>query len=144
MQYNLALALYQLNRFEEASAPLAHALKRWPDLFQLQALYGAVLLKLNQALPAYQALNQAHQLNPQDSGTADLLYTAALALARKNQEASQYTESLRYLEEAAKLRPQEPTPHRLMAEIYAATGNPQKASNEQEKANRLGQNSPAQ
>src|SRR5208282_2906256 len=46
MQYNLALAYYQLNRFDDARAPLSTAVARWPDIFQLAALYGAVLSKL--------------------------------------------------------------------------------------------------
>ena len=142
MQYNLALALYQLNRFEEARLPLAAAVNRWPDLFQLQALYGAVSLKLGEEDAAYQALRRAHQLNPQDSGTTDLLYNAALALARKHQQGRQYPESLRYLEEAANLRPQEPSPHHLMAEIYGLIGRPDRASTEQQKANQLAQSAP--
>ena len=48
MQYNLALTYYQLNQFEQARGPLANSLKRWPDLFQLNALYGAVLAKLGE------------------------------------------------------------------------------------------------
>jgi protein O-GlcNAc transferase len=143
MQYNLALALYQLNRFAEARAPLAEAINRWPDLFQLQALYGAVLLKLGEENAAYRALGHAHQLNPQDSGTADLFYNATVALARKHQQARQFSESLRYLEEAAKLRPQEPVPHRLMAEIYGLTGRPDRASREEQKANQLTRIAPA-
>src|SRR5437899_11086421 len=38
MQYNLALAYFQLNRSEEPSTALASALQRWTDLFQLNAL----------------------------------------------------------------------------------------------------------
>src|SRR5208337_3743659 len=79
MQYNLALAYYQLNQFEQARAPLAKTIQRWPDLFQLNALYGAVLLKLGENLPAYQALHHAQQLNPQDSGTSEQLYKVTLA-----------------------------------------------------------------
>ncbi len=78
MQYNLALAYYQLNQFEQARPPLATALQRWPDLFQLNALYGAVLMKLGEDTPAYQALHHAHQLNPQDSSTSDMLYIDGL------------------------------------------------------------------
>ena len=137
MQYNLAFAYYHMNRFEEARAPLAHVLKRWPDLFQLNALYGAVLLKLGEELPAYQALHHAHQLNPQDSGTADLLYITTLSLARKSQGARVYADSLHYFEEAAELRPQEPEPHRSMAEIYKLLGRPAQASGEQKEADRL-------
>ena len=147
MQYNLALAYYQLSQFEAARAPLARTLERWPDLFQLNALYGAVLTKLGEDLPAYQALHHAHQLNPQDTGTADLLYITALNLAKKsldekslapkNQRAEQYSDSIRYLEEATKLRPQEPEPHHRLAEIYSATGRPTQAKAEQQEADRL-------
>jgi tetratricopeptide (TPR) repeat protein len=137
MQYNLALAYFQLNRFEEARAPLANALQRWPDLFQLNALYGAVLSKLGEDLAAYQMLRHAHQLNTEDSGTADLLYSTTIELARKNQGARRYSDSFRYFEEAAKLRPQDPEPHRGMAEIYRLTGRPTQATAEQEEADRL-------
>src|SRR6266576_1076566 len=137
MQYNLALAYFQLNRFEEARAPLANALQRWPDLFQLNALYGAVLSKLGKDLAAYQTLRHAHQLNVEDSGTADLLYSATLELARKSQGGRRYSDSFRYFEEAAKLRPQEPEPHRGMAELYRLTRRPAQATVEREEADRL-------
>jgi len=137
MQYNLALAYYHLNQFEQARSPLATALQRWPDLFQLNALYGAVLMKLGEDAPAYQALHHAHQLNPQDSSTSDLLYITAFGLAQKSQAAKQYSDSLRYLEEAARLRPHEAEPHRRMAEIYTLTGRPAEATAEQRKADRL-------
>jgi len=150
MQYNLALAYYQLNQFEAARAPLADTLKRWPDLFQLNALYGAVLAKLGEDLSAYQALDHAYQLNPQDSGTTDLLYITALNLAKKNleqnrvalksQSARLYSDSLRWLLEAAKLRPQEPEPHRRLAEIYTLTRRPAQAKAEQQEADRLTKN----
>jgi len=38
MQYNLAFAYFQLGQFEAARAPLELALKRWPDLFPLNAV----------------------------------------------------------------------------------------------------------
>jgi Flp pilus assembly protein TadD len=137
MQYNLALTYYQLNRFEEARAPLGRIIERWPDLFQLHALYGAVLLKLGEDVAAYQALHHAEQLNPQDPGTTDLLYKISLVLARKDQSARQYPNSLQYLEEAIKLRPQEPEPHRRLVEIYTLTGHPDQAAAEQREADRL-------
>jgi tetratricopeptide (TPR) repeat protein len=137
MQYNLALTYYQLNRFEEARRPLANTIQRWPDLFQLNALYGAVLSKLGEDLAAYQALRHAHQLNPQESSTMDLLYIATLGLARKSQAARQYSDSLRYFGEAEKLHPQDLEPHRRMAEIYTLTGRPAEAMAEKRKAERL-------
>jgi Flp pilus assembly protein TadD len=140
MQYNLALTYYQLNQFEQAREPLANSLKRWPDLFQLNALYGAVLVKLGMDLPAYQALHHAHELNPQDPETANLLYALTFGLGQKSKSAARYSESLRYLEEASSLRPQEPEPHRLMAEIYTLTNRPEQAGAELKKADRLSSN----
>jgi tetratricopeptide (TPR) repeat protein len=137
MQYNLALTYYQLSRFEDARRPLANTIQRWPDLFQLNALYGAVLSKLGEDLAAYQALRHAHQLNPQESGTVDLLYIATLGLARKSQAAGQYSDSLRYFVEAEKLHPQDPEPHGRMAEIYTLTGRPAEAMAEKRNAERL-------
>ncbi len=147
MQYNLALTYYQMNQFEQARVPLANSLERWPDLFQLNALYGAVLLKLGEDLPAYEVLRHAHQLNPQDSATVDLLYMTTLSLGQKSlgqknggqktQLAHQYSDALRYFEEAAKLRPQEPAPHQGMAEIYTLTGHSTQATAEQQEADRL-------
>ena len=137
MQYNLALVYFQLGRFEEARTPLATALARWPDIFQLNALNGAVLEKLGEEAPAYEALRRAHELNRQDAATSDLLYLTTLSLARKAHQAGKNAEALRYLEEIAKLKPQEPEPHRSMAEIYKATGRPALAAKEQERAQRL-------
>jgi tetratricopeptide (TPR) repeat protein len=137
MQYNLALVYYQLNQFSQARAPLSKALERWPDLFQVNSLYGAVLLKLGEDVPAYQALQHARQLNPQDPGTTDLLYQSTLVLARKAQSARQYSNSLRYLQEAVKLHPEEPEPHRSLAEIYSATDHPAEATAERERADSL-------
>ncbi|MGA9813356.1 MAG: tetratricopeptide repeat protein [Terriglobales bacterium] len=137
MQYNLALTYYRLNQFEPARQALANSVQRWPDLFQLASLYGAILAKLGQDLPAYQALQHAHQLNPQDVDTANLLYATTFGLAQKSKSAGQFAESLRYLEEASSLRPQEAEPHRRMAEIYSLTSRPAQAAEEKQKADRL-------
>jgi Flp pilus assembly protein TadD len=142
MQYNLALVYYQLNRFEEARAPLSSALQRWPDLFQLNALYGAVLLKLGELGSAHAALRRAHQLNMQDSGTENLLYLNTLDLAHQSEAARQYADALRYFGEAAKLRPHEPEPHRRIAEVYRLTGREAEAVAEQQQAERLTSNVP--
>jgi Flp pilus assembly protein TadD len=137
MQYNLALTYYQLNQFEQARGPLANSLQRWPDLFQLNSLYGAVLLKLGENLQAYQALHHAHELNPQEPETTNWLYAITLDLSQESKSALRYSDSLRYLEEASSLRPQEPEPHRRMAEIYTLTSHPAQARAEHEKADRL-------
>ena len=137
MQYNLALAYFQLNRFEDARTPLAGALKRWPDLFQLNALYGAVLFKLGENVEAYRALEHSHQLNPDDAITRDMLYDTTMRLAETDQQSKHYQEALRYLTEASKLRPQEPEPHRRMAQVYKLTARNNEAAAAQQEADRL-------
>jgi len=137
MQFNLALTYFQLNQFEEARKPLEPAIKRWPDLFQINMLYGAVLMKVGEFQPAYETLRHAHDLNPQDAETAEMLYATTLDLARKNQDAHQYPDALRYLQEASSMRPDDPTPHRRMAEIYTLTGHPDDAKVQQEMADKL-------
>jgi tetratricopeptide (TPR) repeat protein len=137
MQYNLALAYYQLSQFEQARAALSKAVTNWPDLFQLAALYGVVLSRLGEDLPAYQALQRAHELNRNDSATGDQLYLTTLALARKALSARQYPEAFRYFQEAARLKPQEPAPHRGLADIYNVTGHSAQATAEQQEAERL-------
>jgi predicted Zn-dependent protease len=137
MQFNLALTYFQLNQFEEARKPLEPAMKRWPDLYQINMLYGAVLMKLGDLQPAREALRHAHDLNPQDPGTAEMLYATTLDLARKTQDTHQYPDALRYLQEASSMRPDDPIPHRRMAEIYTLTGRPDDAKAQQEMADKL-------
>jgi len=137
MQYNLALAYFQLNRLEDAKAVLKEPVSRWPDVFQLNALYGTVLAKLGEDLPAYAALRHAHELNGQDTATSDLLFLSILKLGYKSGADGKFEESLRYFQEAAKMRPQEPEPHRGLAAVYEQTGKHPQAVAEQAEAERL-------
>jgi len=136
MQYNLAFTYYRMQRFDDARAPLEKALQRWPDLFPLKSLYGAVMLALGDDAAAYQSLRGAHAINPQEARTAELLFRTTLALARRHQAAKQYPEALRYFEEAVKLRADDPEPHRGLAEIYTLMGRAAEAAAEQKKAGR--------
>jgi tetratricopeptide (TPR) repeat protein len=136
-QYNLALVNFQMGRLEEARVPLAKAVERWPDLFQLNALYGAVLSKLGGDEAAYAALKRAHLLNPKDKNVEDLLFLTTLAMGRKKTAAKQYAEGLRYFQEAEKLKPVEASPHEGMAEVYSATGRGGLAASERAEADRL-------
>lgn len=137
MQYNLAFDYARLNHFEEARGPLEKAVKRWPDLFPLNALYGEVLYNLGEERPAYEILRHAHELSPQDPGANDSLYRVTLNLAKKSLTGEQYAASQRYLTEAVQLRPQEPEPHQLLAEIYDATGRQAEAAEERRQAGQL-------
>jgi len=82
-------------------------------------------------------LHHAHELNPQDSESSDLLFLSILKLGYKSGESGQYTQSLRYFEEAAKLRPNEPEPHVGMASVYTQTGHQAQALAEQREVERL-------
>ena len=141
MQYNLAFTYVQLGRFADARAPLAGAVERWPDLFSVNALYGAVLWQLGEAQPAYQELKRAHQLNAEDAGTTDLLYTATLELAKKSEAGGADGEALGYLKEAASLKPDAQEPHQRMLAIYTRTGQSELGKTEQEKLAQLAKSS---
>jgi tetratricopeptide (TPR) repeat protein len=143
MQYNLALCYFHMNQFEKARGPLEQAVGRWPDLFELNALYSAVLARLGDDLGAYRALRHAHQLNPQDAGTAEHLFELSLALARKSRDNRNYNAALEYLQAAARVRPADPEPHRRMAEVYSLSGQKDSALREEREAARLSSKQPA-
>jgi len=137
MQYNLAFTYYQLKRFADARGPLAGAIEGWPDLFPLNALYGAVLWNLGETESAYEALRKAHRLNIEDAGTTEMLYAATLGMAKKSQDGHADDEELRYLKEAVNLKPDGAEPHQRMASLYLRTGHPDQAREEQERAEQL-------
>jgi tetratricopeptide (TPR) repeat protein len=137
MQYNLALDYFRLKRYQEARVPLAKAVIKWPDLFELNALDGVVLYRLNEQQAAYSVLKHANFLNPQNAESRDIFYRVCVLLAQQSFAAKQFAESLRYLTEAAQLRPTEIEPHRLMAEIFDAMGEGTRAAAEREELKRL-------
>lgn len=134
MLYNYALNEARLGHFEQARAPLTKAVERWPDLFPLNSLLGMVLFKLGEEQSAYGALHRAHQLDPADTATTDYLFQIAIRLAETARGRKQDSDAIRYLVEASALRPQEPDPHRLLAELYDATGEHAKAAQERRRA----------
>jgi tetratricopeptide (TPR) repeat protein len=138
MQYNLAYTYFQLGRFREARSPLEAATHRWPDLFPLRSLYGNVLWKLGDTMGAYDALSYAHKLNPDDKPTEELLYQSILILAGQSENKPATADAVRYWKEAAKLRPSQPEPHHRLSLLYAKSGRPQMARQEQKEADRLG------
>jgi tetratricopeptide (TPR) repeat protein len=130
MQYNLAFDYFQLHRYQQARDPLVKAAERWPDLFPVNALLGVVLERLGEDQEAYRTLHHAYELRPQDQATASALYRVALRLGEKSLADKQYAASQRYLSEAARLRPGEAEPHRLLAESYSALGRQAEAAEE--------------
>ena len=141
MQYNLAFTYFQLKRFADAREALDGAVQRWPDLFPVNALYGAVLWNLGDVLPAYQALRRAYYLNSQDTATATFLYQCTLELARRSEEAAADAEALVYLKEAASVVPTAAEPHQRMAVIYSRTGRAKQSEEEVRKAAELDKSS---
>jgi tetratricopeptide (TPR) repeat protein len=135
--YNLALDCFRLKRYDEARAALSGAVKQWPDLPQLNALMGVVLYRLGDDLGAYRALSHAHDLSPQDPASAGFLYEVSMVLAEKTAANKDYAGSLLYLVTAAGLRPDDPEPHRRMAEAYRLSGQKERASAERQEADRL-------
>lgn len=136
-QYNLAFDFFQLQRYRDAREPLEEAVKRWPDLFRLNALLGAVLHELGEDAAAYRVLTHAHELNPEDSATTDLAYSLAGLLAQESRAKKQFADSIQYLTKAAELRPGDPEPHRRLAEIYSLMGQAKLAEDERREAERL-------
>lgn len=137
MQYNLAYTYFKMNRPQDAREPLRNAVQRWPDVFPLNSLYGAVLARLGEDRPAYAALQRARQLNLQDAATAALLYQTTLRLARASLSAADHSEALRYFREAAALSPLDPEPHRGLAETHASMGEAREAEAERLQAEQL-------
>ena len=80
----------------------------------------------------------AYKLNPQEKSTQDLLYQVTLILADQAEAKPAASEAIRYWKEAARLRPQaQPEPHHRLSLLYAKTGRPQLAKQEQQEADRL-------
>lgn len=134
IQYNLAYTYFQLRRFDEARVALKPAVERWPDLFPLCALYGAVLWNVGEVQGAYETLHHAHRLNSQDASTAALLFQATMEMATRSEKTGGDSEALRYLQEAATLAPADPAPHQRMAAIYRRMGRAAQAGEEERKA----------
>jgi hypothetical protein len=96
-----------------------------------------VLSNLGEDELAHKTLQTAHQLNARDRAVGDALFIATIMVARKRQAAKDYPDALRYYQDAAKQKPQEPEPHRGMAEIYSLTGQSAQAATEKETAEKL-------
>jgi Flp pilus assembly protein TadD len=103
--HNLGLTYFRLKRFAEARAPLEKAVSLRPDYFGSNALLGATLYSLKDDEAAYRVLGFAHDLNPEDGDTAELLFRVAVILGAKRAAAADYAGALPFLETAAKLRP---------------------------------------
>jgi Flp pilus assembly protein TadD len=66
-----------------------------------------------------------------------MLFTAVMSTGKKRQAEKQYPVAIEMYQEAGRLRPQDPEPHRLLAETYGSMHNPEQATSEQRRAEEL-------
>jgi len=137
MQYNLGLTYFRLKRYADARGPLEKAVALRPDVFEVNAPLGAALYALGDDLAAYPVLDHANRLNPENGDISSLLFKTALNLARKNLEENNPARAREYLLRAAEARPDDPEPHRRLAEIDDSLGKRQDAQRERDLADHL-------
>ncbi len=120
--HNLGLTYFRLRRFAEAREPLEKAVSLRPDYFGSNALLGATLYSLKDDSSAYRTLKFAHQLNPDDADTTELLFRISIILANKSVAGADFATSLKFLSIAASLRPGLADVERCIAEVKRLGG----------------------
>ena len=130
MQYNLGLTYFRLKRYADARGPLEKAVALRPDLFEVNAPLGAVLYALGDDSGAYRVLDHANRLDPQNADVSLLLCKAALNLASGSSHAHAMAQARTYLLRASEARPDDPEPHRRLAQVYESLGDSKNAQRE--------------
>jgi tetratricopeptide (TPR) repeat protein len=121
--HNLGLSYFRLKRYTEARGPLEKAVGLRPNFFGSNALLGATLYSLEDDEAAYRVLDFAHQLKPDDGDTAELLFRVSAVLGGKLAAAGDYGNSLKFLEKAAALRPENSEVRRHIADVRNLMGS---------------------
>jgi len=142
IQHDLGLSYFRLRRYKEARAPLEKAVVLRPDFFGSTALLGATLFALNDDERSYPLLYHAHQLNPQEEDTSNLLFKVAVVLAQEEFKQKKYERCVPYLKAAAELHPADAEVHQRLAEAYMMLGRHAEADREKAEAKRLAQGRP--
>jgi predicted Zn-dependent protease len=83
-------------------------------------------------------LDHASHLNPANADVKHLLFNDCLILASKSRALKQMVEARNYLLRAAGLYPEDPEPHRRLAELYQSNGDAKDAEGERKRAAELG------
>jgi len=123
MQFNLGLTYFRLKRYREARTPLEKAAALRPDSFEVVAPLAATLYALGDDAAAYPVLDRANRLRPENAEVSGLLVNAALNLAAKSWAKRDAAQARLYLARAAEARPNDPEPHRRLAQIEEASGD---------------------
>lgn len=137
IQYNLGLTYFRLKRYADAIPPLRKAVALRPEIFEVNAPLGASLYVLGDDAAAYPVLEHANRLKPTNLDISHLLCTVALNLAQKSLEERNTTKARAYLLRAAEASPDDPEPHRRLAQVYESLGDNADAQRERSVAARL-------
>src|SRR5579884_2918132 len=73
INYNLALACYQMHKMACGRTYASNALRLWPDFPEANVLYGTILYQLRDDTQARRVLEHARQLRPDDAMVGRLL-----------------------------------------------------------------------
>jgi tetratricopeptide (TPR) repeat protein len=137
MHYNLGLTCFRLKHYAEARDALQKAVVLRPDVFEVNAPLGAALYALGDDQAAYRVLDHANRLRPENADISRLLSQLALRLAIQTIQQHDTARARQYLVRASQARPDDPEPHRRLAELYEAEGNHAEARRERDQAMRL-------
>lgn len=137
VQYNLGLTYFRLKRYADAVPPLRKAVALRPEIFEVNAPLGASLYVLGDDAAAYPVLDHANRLKPTNLDISRLLCTVALNLAQKSLEERNTAQARAYLLRAAEASPDNPEPHRRLAQVYASLGDNADAQRERSVVARL-------
>jgi Flp pilus assembly protein TadD len=136
IQYDIGLTYFRLSDYAEARRALERSLDLAPDFFPANALLGATLFSLKDA-NTRAVLARAHTLDPDNSDTTDLLFSADLDTARRALASGEYARAAAVLREACALKPENPEPHRLLRDTYLKLHDTARAQREAELLARL-------
>jgi len=117
IQHDLGLSYFRLGRYSEAREPLERAVALRPDYFGSNALLGATLFALNDDAAGFRILSHAHQLDPGDGDVKELLFKLSVRLGHGKFLNKDYAGCLSYLQEAARLHPEDREVHLQIAEV---------------------------
>lgn len=120
--HNIGLSYFRLQEYANARSALERAVALRPDFYGSNALLGAVLFTLKEDELSFSILNRANQLHPDKADAADLLFRVSMALAREKFLSKDYKTCVEYLQTAQRVKPEQISVRRKLAEVYRLLG----------------------
>lgn len=130
VHFGLGYLLWTQNQFEEAGNEFQAELANVPDNAQALAFLADVEMQTNHASDAEPLIQKALKIDPR-------IGRAHLDLGILDAESGRNEDALRELKEAARLMPDEASPHWRMARLYQSMGNKAQANLEFQKTRNL-------